>query len=157
MLKANREEGDSSISNAELIFVVLSFSLSVQVFDRNIMTEFGELGFLGATIEGYGCAGVSSVAYGLITREVERFVSVLFETRVRLYRVDSGYRSAMSVQSSLVMFPIYAYGTEEQRERFLPGLGLFFIDGFYLVHFIPVHIRILIFTHSYSDWNEFLI
>ena len=73
------------------------------------MSEFGQLGLLGATIEGYGCAGVSSVAYGLITREVER--------------VDSGYRSAMSVQSSLVMFPIYAYGTEEQRKHFLPKLG----------------------------------
>lgn len=59
-------------------------------FDREIMREFGDMGLLGATIEGYGCAGVSSVAYGLITREVER--------------VDSGYRSAMSVQSSLVMF-----------------------------------------------------
>ena len=58
---------------------------------------------------GYGCAGVSSVAYGLIAREVER--------------VDSGYRSAMSVQSSLVMFPIHAYGNDEQRDRFLPRLG----------------------------------
>jgi glutaryl-CoA dehydrogenase len=73
------------------------------------MSEMGELGVLGATIKGYGCAGVSSVSYGLLAREVER--------------VDSGYRSAMSVQSSLVMHPIYAYGTEEQRERFLPRLG----------------------------------
>jgi glutaryl-CoA dehydrogenase len=78
-------------------------------FDREIMRELGELGFLGATIEGYGCAGVSHVAYGLIARAVER--------------VDSGYRSAMSVQSSLVMHPIYAYGSEDQRERFLPGLA----------------------------------
>jgi glutaryl-CoA dehydrogenase len=78
-------------------------------FDREIMRELGELGFLGATIDGYGCAGVSHVAYGLIARAVER--------------VDSGYRSAMSVQSSLVMHPIHAYGSEEQRERFLPGLA----------------------------------
>ncbi|AYJ86811.1 acyl-CoA dehydrogenase [Sphingomonas paeninsulae] len=78
-------------------------------FDREIMRELGELGFLGATIDGYGCAGVSHVAYGLIARAVER--------------VDSGYRSAMSVQSSLVMHPIHAYGSEEQRERLLPGLA----------------------------------
>ncbi|MDW8316007.1 MAG: acyl-CoA dehydrogenase [Rhodovarius sp.] len=77
-------------------------------FDRSIMTAFGEQGFLGATLEGYGCAGISYVAYGLIAREVER--------------VDSGYRSAFSVQSSLVMFPIHAYGSEEQRQKFLPKL-----------------------------------
>jgi glutaryl-CoA dehydrogenase len=69
----------------------------------------GELGFLGPTIEGYGCAGVNHVCYGLIAREVER--------------VDSGYRSTMSVQSSLVMHPIHAYGTEEQRSRWLPKLA----------------------------------
>jgi len=78
------------------------------VFDRSIMNAFGEQGFLGATLEGYGCAGVSYVAYGLIAREVER--------------VDSGYRSAFSVQSSLVMFPIHAFGSEAQREKFLPKL-----------------------------------
>ncbi|KAI8927950.1 glutaryl-CoA dehydrogenase [Entophlyctis helioformis] len=78
-------------------------------FDREIMSEMGELGLLGATIEGYDCPGVSSVAYGLIAREVER--------------VDSGYRSAMSVQSSLVMYPIYAYGTEAQRLKYLPDLA----------------------------------
>ncbi|KAK9383716.1 acyl-CoA dehydrogenase/oxidase [Kockiozyma suomiensis] len=78
-------------------------------FDRKIMLEMGELGFLGATVTGYGCAGVGSVAYGLIAREVER--------------VDSGYRSAMSVQSSLVMHPIEMFGTEEQKERFLPLLA----------------------------------
>ena len=78
-------------------------------FDREILTEMGELGFLGPTIEGYGCAGASYVSYGLIAREVER--------------VDSGYRSAMSVQSSLVMFPIHAYGTEEQRQKYLPRLA----------------------------------
>ena len=78
-------------------------------FDREIMNELGEQGLLGATIEGYGCAGVSHVAYGLIARAVER--------------VDSGYRSAMSVQSSLVMHPIHAYGSEAQREKFLPKLA----------------------------------
>ena len=78
-------------------------------FDREIMSELGDLGLLGATIDGYGCAGVSHVAYGLVARAVER--------------VDSGYRSAMSVQSSLVMHPIHAYGSEEQRERFLPLLA----------------------------------
>ncbi|MCA1940219.1 MAG: acyl-CoA dehydrogenase [Caenispirillum bisanense] len=79
-------------------------------FDREIMTEMGELGLLGPTIpEEYGCSGVSHVAYGLIAREVER--------------VDSGYRSAMSVQSSLVMHPIYAYGSEEQKKKYLPKLA----------------------------------
>jgi len=81
-----------------------------EVFDREIMNEFGELGFLGSTIpEEYGGVGASYVSYGLIAREVER--------------VDSGYRSAMSVQSSLVMHPIYAYGSEEQRTKFLPKLA----------------------------------
>ncbi len=88
VLKANREE----------------------VFHREIMNEFGELGLLGATIpEKYGCAGANYVSYGLVAREVER--------------VDSGYRSAMSVQSSLVMHPIYAYGDEEQRQKYLPRLA----------------------------------
>jgi glutaryl-CoA dehydrogenase len=73
------------------------------------MNEMGALGFLGSTIEGYGCAGVNHVCYGLISREVER--------------VDSGYRSAMSVQSSLVMHPIHAYGTEAQRKKYLPKLA----------------------------------
>ena len=80
-----------------------------ETFDREIMNEMGALGFLGSTIEGYGCAGVNHVGYGLIAREVER--------------VDSGYRSAMSVQSSLVMHPIYAYGNEAQREKWLPKLA----------------------------------
>jgi len=78
-------------------------------FDREILREMGELGFLGSTLQGYGCAGVNYVSYGLVAREIER--------------VDSGYRSAMSVQSSLVMYPIHAYGTEEQRQRFLPKLA----------------------------------
>ena len=80
-----------------------------ETFDRDIFTEMGELGMLGATIEGYGCAGVNHVCYGLIAREVER--------------VDSGYRSMLSVQSSLVMYPIYTFGTEAQREKYLPGLA----------------------------------
>ena len=81
-----------------------------ETFDRAIMTEMGSQGLLGITLpERYGCAGLGYVAYGLAAREVER--------------VDSGYRSAMSVQSSLVMHPIYAYGTEEQRMRFLPKLA----------------------------------
>jgi len=79
-------------------------------FDREIMSQFGELGMLGVTIpEKYGCAGLSSVAYGLVAREVER--------------VDSGYRSAMSVQSSLVMHPIHEFGSEELKEKFLPRLA----------------------------------
>ena len=78
-------------------------------FDRDIMLEMGELGLLGSVINGYGCAGVNYVCYGLIAREVER--------------VDSGYRSAMSVQSSLVMHPINAYGSEAQKEKYLPGLA----------------------------------
>ncbi len=81
-----------------------------EVFDVNIMKELGELGLLGCTIgEKYGCAGVNYVTYGLIAREVER--------------VDSGYRSAMSVQSSLVMHPIHAYGTEQQKIKYLPKLA----------------------------------
>ena len=80
-----------------------------ETFDREIMSEMGELGLLGATIEGYDCAGLNYVSYGLIAREVER--------------VDSGYRSAMSVQSSLVMHPIYKFGTEEQKHKYLPKLA----------------------------------
>jgi glutaryl-CoA dehydrogenase len=79
-------------------------------FDRSILSEMGELGLLGATVpETYGGAGLGYVSYGLISRAVER--------------VDSGYRSAMSVQSSLVMYPIFAYGSEEQRKKYLPGLA----------------------------------
>ena len=78
-------------------------------FDRDILTEAGELGMLGSTIDGYGCPGLSYVSYGLMAREVER--------------VDSGYRSAVSVQSSLVMHPIHAFGTEDQRQKYLPRLA----------------------------------
>jgi glutaryl-CoA dehydrogenase len=78
-------------------------------FDREIMNELGELGLLGSTIQGYGCAGVNYVCYGLVAREVER--------------IDSGYRSAMSVQSSLVMYPIDTYGSQAQRDKYLPRLA----------------------------------
>ena len=85
-------------------------AFSEERFDREIMTEMGELGFLGATLpEQYGGAGASHVAYGLIAREVEA--------------IDSGYRSAMSVQSSLAMYPIYAFGSEEQKQKFLPKMA----------------------------------
>ncbi|MEL7524922.1 MAG: acyl-CoA dehydrogenase family protein, partial [Pseudomonadota bacterium] len=78
--------------------------------DRAIFNEMGELGLLGVTLpEDYGCAGASYVSYGVVAREIER--------------VDSGYRSMMSVQSSLVMYPIYAYGSEEQRQKYLPKLA----------------------------------
>ena len=81
-----------------------------EVTDKEIFREMGELGLLGITIpEKYGCAGASYVSYGLVAREVER--------------IDSGYRSMMSVQSSLVMHPIYSYGSEEQRQKYLPGLA----------------------------------
>ncbi len=79
-----------------------------ETYDRSIMAEMGEMGFLGATLDSHGCADVSYVAYGLISREVER--------------VDSGYRSAFSVQSSLVMYPIWAFGSEDQKDRYLPRL-----------------------------------
>ena len=77
--------------------------------DPNIFREMGEMGLLGSTIDGYGCPGVDYVCYGLVAREVER--------------VDSGYRSMLSVQSSLVMYPIYAYGDDAQREKYLPKLA----------------------------------
>ncbi len=79
-----------------------------EYFDPAIMREMGEAGLLGATLHGHGCAGINYVSYGLMAREIER--------------VDSGYRSVMSVQSSLVMYPIYTYGTSEQKEKFLPRL-----------------------------------
>lgn len=81
-----------------------------EIFDREILNELGELGLLGSTLPAeYGCAGVNYTSYGLVAREIER--------------VDSGYRSAMSVQSSLVMYPIYAYGSEAQRKQYLPKLA----------------------------------
>ena len=80
-----------------------------ELFDRDVINEMGELGMLGPTIDGYGCAGTSYVAYGVMTRETER--------------VDSAYRSTMSVQSSLVMHPIHAFGNEDQRQKYLPKLA----------------------------------
>ncbi len=80
-----------------------------ETFDVAVMREMGELGFLGATIEGYGCAGIGYVAYGLVAREMER--------------IDTAYRSAMGVQTALAMTPIYAYGTEEQRLKYLPKMA----------------------------------
>ena len=81
-----------------------------ETFDHEIMNEMGELGLLGSTLDPeYGCSGVNYVCYGLVAREIER--------------VDSAYRSTLSVQSSLVMWPIYAYGTEEQRQKYLPKLA----------------------------------
>jgi len=78
-------------------------------FDPEIMREMGELGLLGSTIDGYGCAGIGYVSYGLVSREVER--------------VDSGYRSALSVQSSLVMYPIHKFASEAQKQKYLPKLA----------------------------------
>ena len=80
-----------------------------EVFHREIYNELGELGMLGPTIQGYGCAGIGYVAYGLITREIER--------------VDSSYRSAMSVQSSLSMYAIYRFGSDDQKEKYLPEMA----------------------------------
>ncbi len=80
-----------------------------ETFDKNIMKSLGDVGLLGPTIKDYGCSGVNYVSYGLIMREIER--------------VDSGYRSAASVQSSLVMLPIYKFGSSEQKDRFLPKLA----------------------------------
>ena len=80
-----------------------------EIFHREIMNEMGALGFLGSTLTGYGCAGVNNVCYGLIAREVER--------------VDSGYRSALSVQSSLAMYPIYEFGSEQQKGKYLPKMA----------------------------------
>ena len=80
-----------------------------ETFDKTIIKDMGSLGLLGPTIKGYGCSGTNYVSYGLIAREIER--------------IDSGYRSVMSVQSSLVMHPIYKFGTEQQKNRFLPELA----------------------------------
>ncbi|KAE8541741.1 hypothetical protein D1P53_001914 [Cryptococcus gattii VGV] len=102
------QETAKSFSQSKLLPRVTE-AYRTENFDPAILREMGELGLLGATIQGYGCAGVSSVSYGLIAREVER--------------VDSGYRSAMSVQSSLVMHPINEFGSDAQKEKYLPQLA----------------------------------
>jgi glutaryl-CoA dehydrogenase len=93
----------------DILYPNVVASFRNEKFDKNIMKEMGNVGLLGPTINGYGCAGVNYVSYGLIMREIER--------------VDSGYRSCASVQSSLVMFPIYKFGSQEQKEKYLPGLA----------------------------------
>lgn len=94
------------------------------------MTEIGSMGVLGCTIQGYNCAGVSNVAYGLLTREVER--------------VDSAYRSAVSVQSSLAMGAIYMYGSEEQKQQYLPAMGKWIRSTFNNNNNIPKSSQLLI-------------
>jgi glutaryl-CoA dehydrogenase len=97
-----------NFSNDKLLPNVVS-SFRNEKFDKNIMKEMGSVGLLGPTINGYGCAGVNYVSYGLIMREIER--------------IDSGYRSCASVQSSLVMYPISKFGSEEQKQKYLPELA----------------------------------
>jgi glutaryl-CoA dehydrogenase len=95
--------------SAEHLAPIVKHDNRMEECNRDLMRKFGDYGLLGATLNGYGCPGVSYVAYGLIAREVER--------------VDSAYRSAMSVQSSLVMWPIHAYGTDAQKQAYLPKLA----------------------------------
>jgi glutaryl-CoA dehydrogenase len=105
--RAIREMSLDFASTVLLPNIVSSFRN--ESFDKNIMKQMGKAGLLGPTIEGYGCAGVNAVSYGLIMREIER--------------VDSGYRSCASVQSSLVMYPIYKFGTPQQKDKYLPELA----------------------------------
>lgn len=127
ILEANRHESKVSASPHQTFprFLHTSltknapFYLSFTAFDRSIMTEMGSLGILGCSLKGYGCAGISNVAYGLITREVER--------------VDSAYRSAVSVQSSLCMNAIYDFGNEEQKNKYLPKMGMHCMDSFQFI------------------------
>ena len=101
-------DGARSFCESELLPRVINANRK-EHFDVAVMKEFGKMGYLGVTLHGYGCAGVGYNSYGLIANAVER--------------VDSGYRSAMSVQSSLVMWPIYTYGSEAQKEKYLPELA----------------------------------
>lgn len=101
-------DGARSFCDSELLPGIINANRK-EHFDVGIMRKFGEMGYLGPTLQGYGCAGVNYNSYGLIANAVER--------------VDSGYRSAMSVQSSLVMWPIYNFGSEEQKEKYLPDLA----------------------------------
>lgn len=91
------------------LFPSITSNFRHETFQKSIIKQMGTAGLLGPTIQGYGCSGTNYVSYGLIAREIER--------------VDSGYRSAMSVQSSLVMLPIYQFGTEHQKQKFLPDLA----------------------------------
>ena len=93
----------------DLLLPTVVKSFREEKFNKNIIKSMGDIGLLGATIKGYGCAGVNYVSYGLIAREIER--------------IDSGFRSALSVQSSLVMLPIYEFGSSEQKDRYLPELA----------------------------------
>ncbi len=113
-LDAQLDEQERAIRDAahaycqEKLFPRVLLAHRHERFDRDIMTELGALGFLGATLDSHGCAGANYVSYGLIAREIER--------------VDSGYRSAFSVQSSLVMYPIWAFGSDAQKDRYLPRM-----------------------------------
>ncbi len=115
LLDAQLTEDERAIRDAahqycqEKLFPRVLMANRHEKFDREIMNEMGEMGFLGATLDSHGCAGVNYVSYGLIAREVER--------------VDSGYRSAFSVQSSLAMFPIYEFGTVAQKDKYLPKMA----------------------------------
>jgi glutaryl-CoA dehydrogenase len=120
IIEANRKE-------SQIDFYILKFIINsiILVFHPEIMRELGELGVLGPAIHGYGCAGISYVGYGLLAREIERY-KTNFEYKENAFffnSIDSGYRSAFSVQSSLVMFPINEYGTEEQKDKYLPKLA----------------------------------
>lgn len=115
LLETQLSESEKSIKDVahdfskDILYPNVVSSFRNEKFDKNIMKEMGTVGLLGPTIHGYGCAGVNYVSYGLIMREIER--------------VDSGYRSCASVQSSLVMFPIYKFGSQEQKDKYLPELA----------------------------------
>ena len=115
LLETQLSESEKTIKDVahdfskDILYPNVVSSFRNERFDKNIMKEMGNVGLLGPTINGYGCAGVNYVSYGLIMREIER--------------VDSGYRSCASVQSSLVMFPIYKFGSQDQKEKYLPELA----------------------------------
>jgi alkylation response protein AidB-like acyl-CoA dehydrogenase len=127
------KDGGQNVSNRSYLLTLFSRRTAHTEFNHDILPEMGKLGLLGPTIKGYGCASVSQVAYGLIAREIERFVVhptnyrvfivMLSDFELRDARVDSGYRSTASVQSSLVMHPIYEFGSEAQKNEYLPRLG----------------------------------
>jgi glutaryl-CoA dehydrogenase len=115
LLETQLSESEKSIQDVahhfskDILYPNVVASFRNETFDKNIMKEMGNVGLLGPTIHGYGCAGVNYVSYGLIMREIER--------------IDSGYRSCASVQSSLVMYPIYKFGSQEQKDKYLPELA----------------------------------